>query len=126
MSSYNYLDISERDDLTIVRFKGDPLLVDESVVYAVSNEFHDVVDRCGCRKLIVNFFGVADLSNLMFGLLVMLRKKLAANRGQLVLCGLSPEVREFLDETMLSQLFEIRETEADACSAFACGTARAA
>ena len=124
MSSYNHLDVSERNGLTIVRFKGDPLLVDESIVYAVSNEFQTWwIARC--RKLIVNFLGVADLSNLMLGLLVMLRKKLAAKRGQLVLCGLSPEVREFLDETMLSQLFEIRETEADACSAFACGTARA-
>jgi anti-anti-sigma factor len=65
----------------------------------------------------VDFFGVVGLSSLMLGQLIKLHKKMAANLGQLVLCGLSPELRRVLDETRLSQLFKIRESEAAALAA---------
>ena len=114
MSTDQHLDVSERDDMTIVRFKGCRLLVDALVVNGVGRELGDLASGQDCRTLIVDFAGVEDVSSAVLGLLVMLRKKMAFKKGQLVLCGLSPEVREFCDETMLSQLFEIRETEADA------------
>ena len=119
MSSYNHLDVSENGDVTTVRFKRDQLLVDESVVRNIGSELDKLATGQDRRKLIIDSFGVEDISSLMLGQLVRLRTKMAAKKGQLVLCGVSPEVREFFDETMLSQLFEIRETEADAFAALA-------
>lgn len=120
LSSYNHLDVSQRDDATIVRFKASHfLLVDEWVVLDIGSELINLVGGQDSCKLIVDFFGVEDLSSLMLGQLVKLRTKMAAKKGQLILCGLTLEVREFLDETMLSQLFDIRETEADALTALA-------
>ena len=112
--SNNHLDVSENDDVTIVRFKAHHLLlVDEYIVREIGSELDKLASgQDGC-KLIVDFVGVEDLSNLMLGQLVKLRVKMATNRGKLVLCGLSPKVREFFDETMLSQLFEIRATETE-------------
>ena len=120
MTSYNHLDVSERDGVAVVRFKaGHFLLVDEWIVRDIGSELGKLVKGKDGSKLIVDFVGVEDLSSLMLGQLVKLRVKMAAKKGRLVLCGLSPEVREFFDETMLSQLFEIRETEADALAALA-------
>ena len=48
----------------------------------------------------------------MMGRLVLLRKLIAAKQGQMVLRGLTDDVREFFDETMLSELFEIAEPAA--------------
>ena len=115
-----HLDVSENDDVTIVRFKAHHfLLVDEWMVHDIGSELDKLANEQDGSKLIVDFVGVEDLSSLMLGKLVKLRVKMAAKKGQLVLCGFSPEVREFFDETMLSPLFEIRETEADALAAFA-------
>ena len=119
-SNYNHLDVSARDAVTMVRFKAQHfLLVEERVVREIGSEFDALVSGQDGPKLIVDFVGVEDLSSLMLGKLVKLRTQMAAKKGHLVLCGFSPEVREFFDETMLSQLFEIRETEADALAAFA-------
>ncbi len=121
ISSSNHLDVSENADVIIVRFdaKGHYLLVEEQVVRDIGNELEKLASGHGGSKLIVDLVGVEDVSSLMLGQLVKLRTKMAAKKGQLVLCGFSPEVREFFDETMLSQLFEIRETEDDALAAFA-------
>ena len=118
--SSNHLKVSENGDVTIVRFNAHRfLLVDEWIVYEIGNELDKLANGKVGSKLIMDFIGVEDLSSLMLGKLVKLRTKMAATKGQLVLCGLSPDVREFLDETMLSQLFEIRENEADALAALA-------
>jgi len=117
MSTCQYLDVSKNGDVTVVRFRQRHLLVDEGIVQSIGTELHALANGNEGPKLIVDFVGVLDLSSLMLGKLVKLRTKMAANRGKLILCGLSPEVWEYLDETMLSQLFEIREAESDALAA---------
>ena len=129
MPSYDDLDIFEQGDIIVVRVKvrhedggvlrSAGLLASAWAVDAIGSELDELADRPGCRKLIVDFVGVEDLSSLMLGLLVKLHKKLAGRKGQLVLCGLSPNLRKFFDETMLGQLFQIKETEADALAALA-------
>jgi anti-sigma B factor antagonist len=119
MTGYYHLDVSQRDDATIVRFKGRRRLVVARVVYGVGRELGELASGQDRRTLILDFAGVADLSNVMLGVLVMLRKKTAAERRPLVLCGLGPKVRRFLNASLLSQLFEIRETAAEAASTLA-------
>lgn len=125
MSSHGHLEVSENGNVTIVHFKAQHfLLVDEWIVCDIGRELQELADGRGptgqgSSKLIVNFVGVEDLSSLMLGQLMKLRVKMAANKGRLVLCGFSAEVREFFDETMLSQLFEITASEADALAALA-------
>jgi anti-anti-sigma factor len=116
MSTDYRLDVSKRDGVTIVRFK-EHVLVNVLVVNDVGSELNEMANGRDCRKLIVDFFGVVALSSPMLGHLIKLHKKMAANLGQLVLCGLSPDLRNVLNETRLNQLFKIRETEAEALAA---------
>ena len=92
--------------------------MDEWIVRSISDELKDVVDRVECCKLLVDFVNVEDFSSLMLGQLLTLRKRMATKAGSVILCGLSPKVRKFFDEIMLSQLFDIRATEADALAAY--------
>jgi anti-anti-sigma factor len=62
---------------------------------------------------------VEYVSSLVLGLLVMLRKQAMSKGGQVVLCGLSPVVREMFDRTMLSRSWDIRESKADAFAVLA-------
>jgi anti-anti-sigma factor len=118
MSRYNHLNVSERDDVIVVRFPGCHLSI-HAMVSDVGRELRELANGQDGRKLIVDFFGVEDVSSTMLGVLVMLRRDTAVRRGRLVLCGLGPAVRKFVDESMLNELFEIRETEADAFVALA-------
>lgn len=45
MSGYNHLNVSEHDDVTIVRFKGRPLLVNDSVLAGIGNALGDLTDH---------------------------------------------------------------------------------
>ena len=117
MPTNRYLDVSNRGEVIVIRFKQRHLLVDEVIVYDIGDELCALADGQPNPKLIVDFAGVLDLSSLMLGKLVKLRAKMAANHGQLVLFGLGPDVWEYLDETMLSQLFEICRTEEEAIAA---------
>ena len=118
MSRYSHLDVSERHDVIVVRFLGCHLSI-HATVSDVGRELRELANgQDGC-KLIVDFFGVEDVSSTMLAMLVMLRRDTAVKRGRLVLCGLSPAVRKFLDESMLNELFEIRETTAEAFVALA-------
>ena len=97
MSTYNHLDVSERNGVTITRFKSNHfLLCDECVVRDIGVELDTLAGQRDGPRLIVDFVGVEDLSSLMLGKLVRLRTKMAGSRGKLFLCGFSPEVREFL------------------------------
>jgi anti-anti-sigma regulatory factor len=119
MSPFQHCDVLHNDDVTLIRFNRHHLLVDDLLVQRIGDELKSVVSRPECRKLIVDFVSVEDLSSLMLGQLVMLRRNMATKKGRMILCGLVTEVREFLDEIMLSQLFDIVDTEADAVAALA-------
>ena len=119
MSNDQHLDVSELGNTILVHFKEYHLLSDYAVVNAIGNELDELVDRSRGRKVVIDFSGVEHVSSLILGLLVMFRKQVVPNGGQLLLCRLSPEVRELFDRTVLSQSWDIRESEADAFAVFA-------
>ena len=116
MTTSCYLDLTQHDGVTVGHFKSPHfLLVEEYQVLEIGRDLLALADEQEGTRLILDFSEVQDLSSLMLGQLMKLRVRVAANRGRLVLCGLSPDVQEFFDETMLGRLFTIEETVADAC-----------
>ncbi len=110
----------ERDDLgdvTVVRVKGLRYLVDEAE--PVFGPLFGLVAGAGRSKLVLNLGPVQCLASAPFNKLVSLQRQAAAAGGRLALCELSPGVREILDVTRLSQLFDIYATEEEAVRSFA-------
>lgn len=115
---YHHLGVWKRGDVMIVRF-GDHRILDEATVNLIGDELYSVADRPDCRHLLLNFAGVAGLSSLMLGKLLILRRKMAAKGGKLKLYDVEPEVQEVFAATELHHLLDIRGSETEALQALA-------
>ena len=67
---------------------------------------------------LLNFSNVEFLSSAALGKLITLDKKVKANGGRLKLSNIRPEIYEVFAITKLNKLFDIKDEEADALSAF--------
>src|SRR4051794_41080317 len=75
--SFQQIDVSSSGEAHVVRFRQTGLLVDEFLVREIGDDFSRLAQQPECRRLIVDFTGVEDLSSYMLGRLVMLRKLMA-------------------------------------------------
>jgi anti-sigma B factor antagonist len=79
-------------DLTIVRFEDNKIL-DEFAIANMGQRLLDLVEKQGCRKMILNFENVGALSSAAIGKLIHLHKRIVEElKGQLVMCG----IKEYL------------------------------
>jgi anti-sigma B factor antagonist len=113
----HWLEREDRDEITIARLKT-PRLLDDDIARAVFDPISVLVGEVGRKKLVLNLAPVEYIPSLALGKLVMLNRKVQAVSGRLALCGLSPTVREVLDTTCLTPLFNIYATEQEAVDSF--------
>ena len=118
MSIYRNLVVWKHGDVSVVRF-GEHRILDELAVTKIIDELTEIADRADCQNLVLNFAGVVGLSSLMPGRLLTIQHTMAMQGGKLRLCGIEPEVQGVFSTTHLTHIFDIRETEDEAISAFA-------
>ena len=80
----------------------------------IREALYELFDKHAARKVILNFENVQFLSSAPIGMLVNLRNKLHSAGGSLILCRLSPDIREILQLTRVESFFSILDTEQDA------------
>jgi anti-anti-sigma factor len=68
----------------------------------------------GAQRLVLDLEGVDYVSSAGFWTLLALARTLEAHRGQLALCGLSPEVRRLFEIGHFQELFKIGTTRSQA------------
>lgn len=124
MSVYRHLAVWKHGDVIAVRF-GEHRILDEATVRLLGEELYAVADRPDCHHLLLNFAGVAGLSSLMVGKLLMLQRKMVSKGGKLKLCEFGPELQDLVSGTKLDQIFDIWESEPDALRAFSFSGAKA-
>ena len=112
----NPLRVEQAEGATIVRFNCSSLLGAEIVV---SQDLQRLVGANQPPRIVVNLRGVTQMSSNMLATLVTLSKGVAEGRGCLVLCELTPQVRELLNTTRLEDRFRICAEEAEALAQFA-------
>jgi anti-sigma B factor antagonist len=93
-------------DVTVVHFT-DARMLDEETVQSVAEELFSLVDE-NYKKLLLNFSNVEYMSSAALGQLINLHKRLVADHGRLVLCGMSPQIYEIFEITKLDRIFKIR------------------
>jgi anti-anti-sigma factor len=108
-----HLEVAKNGDVIVVRLRKYRVL-DELTVKTISDELLGVADRPDCHRLVLDFFGVTQLSSAMLAQLVKLHKKMAIKGEKLRLRGINPELRSVFATTRLDRLFDITDTEADA------------
>ena len=111
------LEIDEIHGITMVRLLDDRL-VEGNEIDDLSQELYRLIESEGRRKVVLNLSSVEFISSAGLGKLVVLQKKVNAHGGTLRFCCIRPEVHGVFTVTKLDRLFDIRESEADALSAF--------
>jgi len=100
-------------DVTVVSFD-EARLLDASQIQTIGNELYRLVDALSCRKLILDMSQVQFLSSGAVGVLINLRNKLAALKGQLAICGVRPELLKVFELMKLQKVFTFCRDEREA------------
>jgi anti-sigma B factor antagonist len=112
------LTIQERGEVVMVSFAQTRIL-DETTIRAIGTEFEKLtLEAAADRKLLLNFKGVDYMSSAMLGQIMRLSKKCKADKINLKLCSICPQVLEVFKITSLNKVLEIENDEATALAAF--------
>ena len=114
MSSPSSLLIQYVNDVALVTFNQTTLIETRDIEH-IREELYDMVDKRAQRRMILDLGKVQLLSSSALGVLIPLRDKVAKlKRGELVLCGVRPEIRRVFKITKLEKRFCFCKTEAEA------------
>ena len=108
--SNSNLMVVTRGGVTVVSFL-DFSVLDRAQIDKIGDELVGLVEDQGRKKILINFESVDYLSSTVLGKLIALHKRVAANKGQLKLCGIKPSIREVFEITKLDKVFDIYEDE---------------
>ena len=117
-SEYKHLVVRLEDDVLIIQLI-DPKLFDTTTVTELQDELLRVVDTQLPSKAIVDFSYVVHCSTAVVNGLLRAKRRIQENGGELVLCGMTPGIRDAY--TMLNldgTVFQIYDTLDDALLAF--------
>ena len=118
MATHRRIDVSKLGDVTIVRFL-DKKILDEAGILELGAELFGLVEQENRKSLLLNFAGVEFLSSAALGKLITLDRKVKSNKGRMKMSNIRPEILEVFQITKLNKIFDIRQDEAEAISAFA-------
>lgn len=110
---YRQIQVSTVDGITVVTFVQARIL-SEKDVQVLGDELWALVDRDGCRLLVLDWKKIEFCSSAVIGKIVRLDKKVKDKNGKLRLCCMKPEIREVFQITRLDQVFEIKDTREEA------------
>jgi len=117
MSNTARLLIQPIRDVTVVNFQ-DASILDTAVVDEIGRALYELVDGQARRKLILDFSNVKFLSSSALGVLITLKKKSSAIKGDVVLCSMRPELKKVFEITNLNKMFKFWENENKALGHF--------
>ena len=117
MAEHRRLEITDVGEVTVVRFV-DRKILDAANIQQLGEELFGLVEKEGRKNLVLSFARVEFLSSAALNKLIILDKKVKSSGGKLKFCDLRPEIYEVFVITRLTQLFEIKDNEADALATF--------
>ena len=80
----------------------------------IGQSLYQLVDAAGVRRMLLDFTRVKYLSSQAIGIILTLSKKLSqANGGEMVLCGVGPQLLQLLKITRLDKLLKIVTSQKD-------------
>ena len=114
---YRHLMVAENGDVSVVHLTKNRVF-DTGQLDDFGRELMTLIVGEGRRKLILNLSNVTFLSSAALGKVIALHKMVKAYQGRMILSNIRPELHEAFVVTKLDLLFEIRDDEQLALSAF--------
>ena len=110
MSTTARLLVQSIKDVTVVQFQESAIL-DALMIQGISEELNHLVEAQHKQKLLLDFIKVKFLSSSALGILVTLKKKMDAIKGELVIYGMNKDLRKVFKITNLDKLFKFADDE---------------
>jgi anti-sigma B factor antagonist len=111
------ISIDSVNGVTVIGFL-EPKIVAEESVEATGDELCSLVEDEGRKKILLDLGNVQYISDAFVGKLIIVKRKLAAIKGQLKVCCMQPDLREVLRVTQLDRFFEIYSDKRSALASF--------
>jgi len=92
------------DDAVVIGFDT-PVITGGRGIETVQQQIRQYVERHSPQRVVVDLAGVRFFSSTMLGLLVDLWKRLRKDGGNLVICGVSPQLHRLFEITNLNTIF---------------------
>jgi anti-anti-sigma factor len=117
MASGSHLIVATYGGVTVVSVDTSVIL-DPAQIAKMSEELYQLVDDQARGQIIIDFAKVRMLSSQAIGMLLSLRKKSEAIKGEAVLCGIRPDLHKIFKITQIDKLFKFFDTEKAALAHF--------
>jgi anti-anti-sigma factor len=102
------------EKFTVIEFQAQSLM-DPVELEKIGTELYRLIDQEDRRRLILDFERVQYLSSQAIGIVMAMRKKLAAlPHSKLVLCSVNPTLQQLLKITGLDKLLTVKPTQKEA------------
>ena len=109
-----YLEITARDDVVVVKLMK-ALLHDDENIEELYADIHKLIDTYGFRKMILDMSLVEYLTSHMLGKLIMTKRQLHRLGGSLVLSEVTSRVQELFITSSLTEYFKTADSLDEAC-----------
>jgi anti-sigma B factor antagonist len=93
-------------------------ILDETNIKDLGQQLQDLVKKQYMIKMVLDLGEVKYLSSAVLRELIALYKVIKAEKGDLKMCRVNPEIREVFKITQLDKMIEIRETLTEAVKSF--------
>ena len=117
MNAEGLFELQQQGDVTIIRFIKNRIF-DSGTIQQLGDSFVRIVDEEGASKLVVNLGEVSFLSSAALNRLILLKKKVQQQDGELKLVELKPEIQRIFEISRLDTFFDILDQQATAVEQF--------
>jgi len=97
-------EIIQQGDVSIVQFLGSCVSDVEGII-ATAAQIKEHIDRSRPRRVVFDFAGVKFFSSQVLGVLLEARAKAVNFGGEVVVCGIEPQLHRVFKITKLDQIF---------------------
>ncbi len=106
--------IHQQEPYTVIEFKN-PSMMDPAELERIAQDLYHLIEAEDRRKIILDFEKVQYMSSQALGIVMAMRKKMAAlKNSKLILCSVCPPLQQLLKITGLEKLLTIKPTQREA------------
>jgi anti-sigma B factor antagonist len=103
--TYEHFDVRTAPDLTEVSFVAKQL--DNANIQEIGDQLYQLVEQQRPGRLRLDFGSVEYISSMVLGKLLGLHRRVRANRGQLTIDNVAPQVYEVFEVTSLTHFLDV-------------------
>ena len=117
MAEFSTVSIDTIKNVTVAEIQSSTVL-DARQIDKIGEDLYKLADDEFIKRLVLDMHNVKHLSSGALGMLINLQRKTESSKGQLIMCGMRPEILQIFRLTRLEKLFKFEKNRNEALKAF--------